>query len=356
MKQLVLSRNGILVPAPAPKPVQSASIITNKNPAHELDRLNKILSGSVINISVIRSGGGIGDVLMTFPTVKALKKKYNCKLTYVTDFDYLGGALKKLAEHNPHIDEIIDYRNFNDAHYDIVINLTCPCIEHEIPKAPPIHRIDLFARSCGLTPLDDSQIDYTVTKEEAAWGEEFLYKRNLIASKTILVQPYASNPRRSYDIKRLQKSLVLSIQQNPQIKFLVLKHSSDFEKDIQWDFKNVYMMKDYDIVSIASVLHHMPMVVCPDSALLHMAGALSKKIVAFFGPTDYRARMYPHMKALCPGEVMPCFPMWYQGDDRLAQESWRMLSPEMLASAIVERYNAPMEHTITSPRIKIESI
>ena len=170
--------------------------------------------------------------------------------------------------------------------------------------------------------------------------KELLLSRNLSGDKTIIVQPFASNIRRTYDIKQLQKALVLCTQTDPNLKFLVLLHSTDFNKDYQWEFKNILTIKDYDIVHIAAIMHHVSMVVCPDSAILHLAGALSKKIVAYFGPTDARARMYPNMKALWPGEVLPLSPLWYGGSDFQALETWRQLTPEMLAIAILEQYNS----------------
>ena len=319
-----LSKNGIVVPR-QPQIPTAAATLTSKNPAQELYKVNKILSGQPLNVAVIRSGGGIGDVLMTFPTVKALKKKYNCNLHYITDYEYLSGVLKKIAEHNPYIDQVSDYRHFKEINYDVVINLTCPCIAHEIPKALPIHRIDLFARSCGLTPLQDRQIDYVPLEEEISWGRDFLLSRNLNPNHTILVQPYASNPRRSYEIKNLQRALLYASEANENLRFLIIRHSSDFDSgDNQWDFKNMIAIKDYDTVSLAGILYNLPMVICPDSALLHLAGALSKSIVAFFGPTDYRARMYPNMKAVCPGEILASWPMWYYGADAHAQETWRL--------------------------------
>lgn len=355
MKPVGLNKDGIVVPQSRPMIPTAAAMLTGRNPALELAKLNKLLSGNPIELAVIRSGGGIGDVLMTMPTVKALKKKYTCNLTYVTDFQYLSGALQKVAEHNPLIDRVIDYRHYKETDYDIVINLTCPCIAHEVPRAPPIHRIDLFARSCGLA-LSDRHIDYRLKPEEIAWAKDFFLKRNLKPENIIVVQPFASNPRRSYDIRQLQKALVMATQANDDIRFLVLKHSSDFNPDSQWEFRHVMHIKDYDITAIAALMYHCSMVVCPDSAILHLAGALGKYIVAYFGPTDYRARMYANMKAVCPAEKMPSFPIWYGESDAIAQETWRQLTPEMLASAIIEQYNLVPKGQIINPGFNIESI
>lgn len=304
MNKIGLSKNGIVVPV-KPQLVRSRNV--SENPViRDFDKLNRILSGQKLDISVVRSTGGIGDVLMTFPTVKGLKKKYNCNIHYITDFGYLDGALRKCAEHNPYIDRIIDFKDYNDAEYDIAINLTCPCIAHEKPGAKPIHRIDLFATYCGLE-LEDRSIDYELSIDEIQWGRAFLESRELDPNKVVMVQPYASNQIRSCDIRILKRALVQFVQETG-FHCLIIQHGSDWERDASWDLKNFVPVRDYGIDSLAAIMHHVRLVLCQDSSILHLAGALQKDIVGLFGPTDYRARMYPNMTAVCPNSSSPHWP------------------------------------------------
>ena len=336
-------KNGIIVPA--------RMFIQTKS-SKELSILDKAIRGDEISVAIVRSSGGIGDVLMTFPVVKALKKKYNCKLTYVTTYGYLGGALQKVAQHNPYIDNVLDFAHYKEINYDININLTCPCVAHEVPKALPIHRIDLFARYCGIT-LEDKKIDYIVTQDESNWATSWYEERNLDPKNCIILQPYASNVRRSYDIKNLQRAILQCVEQNPKMKFVLIRHSSDWDKDTGWDLRNVCHAKDFDITSIAALTEQANMVLCQDSAILHLAGALDKKIVGLFGPTDYRARMYPKMKALCPGEQLACWPIWYAGTIAQVIETWRLLTPNMISSAVTEMFSVSDN---TYSRINVEEI
>lgn len=331
MARIELDKNGVVVPW---TPIRPA---VNTKPSNDLFILDRIAAGQPVRIAIHRLGGGIGDVLMTFPTVKALKKKYNAETIYVTDYGYLSGALAKVANHNPLIDKVVDGAHWKDINAEININLTCPCIAHEIPLAKPVHRIDLFAGYCGIR-LDDRQIDYVVTEEEKAWGINFLQTRNLNPADCVLVQPYASNARRSLDIKKLQRAMMQALAVNPKLRFLVVRHDSDFDKDTSWDLQKTFPVRNFDIVNIAAIMYHVGLVLCPDSSLLHMAGALSKKIVAFFGPTDYRARMYPNMIPICPAETFAFWPPWYQENPPGASKlCWDVIESETISAAIIEQ-------------------
>lgn len=329
-----LDKDGMVVPW-QPK-VQIIRPVVNTKPSNELFRVDRILSGE-LSIQIIRSGGGIGDVLMTFPVIKAIKNKYKCQLIYSTDYGYLDGALKKVALHNPLIDKVVDCAHFKESETDISINLTCPCVGHEIPLAKPVHRIDLFAAYCGVK-LEDRQIDYVVTDQEKAWAMEWFISRNLKPEDCVLVQPYASNSRRSLDVRKLQRALMQAASDNPKLRFLVVQHDSDFDRNSNWDLQRTFPVKNFDIVHLAAIMYHVGLVVCPDSSLLHMAGALYKKIVAFFGPTDPRARFYPNMISICPALEFAFFPPWYRDEPPgAARLCWDAIEPEMISNAIIEQ-------------------
>lgn len=333
--KLTLDNDGVVVA------VRSKLAITrpvvNTRASNDLFKIDRITSGEPISIQVIRSAGGIGDVLMTFPLVKHIKKKYNCELIYSTDFGYLDGALRKVALHNPYIDRVVDSSSLRESETDIAINLTCPCVAHEVPGAKPVHRIDLFAGFCGIK-LEDRQIDYIVSQSEKAWALEWLESRNLRPQDCVIVQPCASNARRSLDSRKLQRALAEASVANPKLRFLVIKHDSDFDRNTNWNLQKVTIVNNYDVVHVAALIEQCGLVVCPDSAILHIAGALGKKIVAYFGPTDYRARSYPNQISICPAETLAFWPSWYKEPVQgAATLCWNLVEPSMISSAIIEQ-------------------
>ena len=104
--------------------------LTRPSPA--LQKLDRQRKGEPPSILLIRSRGGIGDILMTTPTAKAIANRYHCQIDYCTDYAYLDGALPKAISHIAYINQIIDLDSLVQVqdNYDAVINLTCPCAAH----------------------------------------------------------------------------------------------------------------------------------------------------------------------------------------------------------------------------------
>jgi ADP-heptose:LPS heptosyltransferase len=351
MPSFKLNNKGILTKTPSKLNIAPTINASHVKPPKELQLIDDIKSNKKLRVAVARTQGGIGDVLMTFPAVKALKLKYDCDITYVTDYSYLFGVLPKLAQHCPDIDKVIPTEQYKEEDYHLNINLTCPCIAHEVPRAKPIHRIDLFARQCGFALGSiDPQIPYTCTEAELAWAENFYKSRGLDPNKTIIVQPYASNSRRSYDPRLLRDAISLASKELPDYRFIVILHDSDFEKDVSWQIDKTTPLKNQGITELIALIKSCGLVVCPDSSILHAAGIFGKKTIGLFGPTDPRARNYPGQIALCPAmeEKLLHWPCWYTCD--YGHLTWNYFSPDMIASAII---NAVGNRPAT---IRIESL
>jgi len=298
-----------------PKPIVHTNAKIYTRPNISLRRLDSLMKGRTPHIAITRTQGGIGDVLMTLPTVKAMSKKYDCKIDYGTDFTYFDGALEKVVRHNPYIDKVIPYREVEGEKYDAVIDLTCPCVIHEKPGAEPISRINLFARHAGVA-LTDYTIDYTITDEEKEEAREFLTELNLHNKELILFNPFASTDRRNIPIAFATHLLVKMLERRPNAIAIVVTHSDTdryIGNQIDWNnYAKIVNFKDRHIREIAAIMSYCDLTICPDSALLHLAGALHKPSFSFFGPTDARARLehYPEAVAIWPAKQLKC-KCWY---------------------------------------------
>ncbi len=331
MRRLRLDQGtGIITPAKAQ--LHTASPIKMlRQPSQALRKIDRIAAGDSLRVCVNRCAGGIGDVLMTLPTVKAIKQYYNCKeLVYVTDYDYLSGALPAVLQGNPYITQILDYREVSQEmkdEYDAYVDLCCPCTAHEVPHAEPVNRIDLFARHAGVY-LTDHSINYYLTEKEVQWGEEFLLTNNIRQYKLIMVQAHSSTSRRDLPTTKLQHIVAKLIQNRKDVRVIVVTHDTDTSKS-NWKLYGVTEMRNYSVRNIAAVMHHCELVLCQDSAILHLAGALNKKIVTFFGPTDPRARVnyFENAVAICPGLRLACFPCWYVGCSGLT--CWKLIEEQL---------------------------
>lgn len=268
------------------------------------------------NIIVHNTAGGIGDVLMTLPTVKAIKKQYNCVLDYQTDYDYWGGSLPALLENNPNINKIYDYRDLSDSDredYDAVVELTCPCTAHEQPLAKPIGRIDLFANHAGVV-LEDYNIDYFPTQNELDEARDWIVSNHIDRFQLVMVGANSSTSKRDLPLLTLQQSLSGIIQKKPDVRFIIATQSINAGKATWNNHYGCIELRDKTIRQVAAMMTYCQLVMCQDSAHLHLAGALHRKSLSFFGPTDPRARVntYPEAVAIWPAgnnlRCSPCLP------------------------------------------------
>lgn len=302
-------RTGMLV-ANRPTVYTGSPIHNYIQPTRALSNLDKIVHGGAIpSILISRRHGGIGDVIMTTPTIRAISKKFNCKIDYATDYDYLGGALPKCLEGNPYINRIFSWRDIDLEEYNATVDLTCPCVAHEVPGANPINRIDLFARHVGIK-LEDHYLDFFITQDELKWAKEYILEHRLDRFKLVMVQPSASATRRDIPLDKLKRVVNQAVTKTKNVAFLPIIHTDSDTVKTDWNYLNIHKLENFNIRKLAALMHYCDLVLCPDSSILHLAAALKKKTVTIFGPTDPRARVnyHPEAVAIWPGKELRGYP------------------------------------------------
>lgn len=285
----------------------------NLHPPKKIKQLKALLESKAPNICLVR-GEGIGDVLMTTPLIASLKALFqgSCNITYATNTRYLEGALPKVLQHNPDISAVIDRDNIDESDYDIVINLHCPCVDYERKENPPINRIDLFARHAGVN-LVDTKVRYFIQNEEKEKGKDFLFNSKIRPTdKVVMVHVFSTATKRNLNSLTFKSALMTLVENG--IKLVILKHdSSDYPSDVLFDnIPNSLLLRNASIREIAGVMINCDLVLCPDSSILHLAGALDMPTVSIFGHTDPRARTnyYPKTSVIWEGERLHCAPCW----------------------------------------------
>jgi len=300
-------------------------------PSRSLPSIDRMRNGEPPRIALTRKQGGLGDVLMTLPTVKAISSKYNTQIDYGTDFGYLDGALAKVLEHNNYIKDVFQWEDIKGDNYDAIIDLTCPCIAHEKPGASPINRIDLFANYCGVK-LHNYEIDYKVTDEETEWAEEYMAESNLSQFKLILIHPFSSTTRRNIPADILKQSLIKILSSNRNLRAIIVTHD---DKASDWNYSGMHVFNNFDVRHIAAIMAQCSLVVCPDSSLLHLAAALHMPTISLFGPTDPRARInyHPEAIAIWVAKELSCKCCWYSGCVK-GYVCWKRLEEDVLSRSI----------------------
>lgn len=284
----------------------------NLFPPKRVKQLRRLLETQSPNICVVR-GEGIGDVLMTTPTVEALKNSFSEKanITYATNTQYLDGSLVKVLKYNPSIDRVIDRNEVDESDYDLVVNLHCPCVTYEKRENLPINRIDLFAAHAGVK-LSNKIPRYYIQIPEIEWSNNFFSEHKIKSTdRTILVHIFTTTTRRNLNSGTFKAALMDLSRKG--YKLIILSHSTDYSSDVLFNnIPNSIYIKDEDIRNIAAIMLKCDLLLCPDSSMLHLAGALSVPTVSIFGHTDPRARInyYSNAVAIWGAERMSCKNCW----------------------------------------------
>lgn len=321
------------------------------NPAKRIDRLHQLVASKRPRICVVR-GEGLGDVIMLTPTLTAIRELFNQQLhlTVATNTKYLDGALVKVLRHNTDIDTIIDRDHLDESEFDCVINEHCPCIAHEKPMAAPINRIDIFANHAGVKLLD-TKPKYVITAEEINEGSRWMSAQGFNEkSKVLMVNLFSSARDRCIDDLKIKDTLI-DLANNHGIRSVIVTHNSDKQTDIDWRLiPGAVVLHDADVRAIASILVHCNLLLCPDSAILHLAGALGVPTVSVFAPTDPRARInyYPQAVAIWGGEGMMGHPHWYDPCPH-KDLCWKTITKESIVSSCVD-------HLANTKRINLKSL
>ena len=309
-------------------------------PSIDITRALSINPNADWKIVIWRPRGGIGDMLMLTPTFQALKRELpNSHITLVTSFEYLSGVLVDILDGNPYIDEIVDVRSWDHNNQaDILINEADACVSEEIPGAFPPNRINMFASKAGVR-IEDEKVFYKVKPQELENAADFALQRRMhMRDHIFLYQPFASSIQRSPEIRQNKRILSKIHKRWPNSMILVPTHATDWGGDVDFNLIGCEQLKNYNIRLLASIMYEtVDVVICPDSSLLHLAGALEKPTVALFGPTPSQCRIdhYPKVigidagKGICKGR----WPCWYS-QCQFGKICWKSLEDDVIINAI----------------------
>jgi ADP-heptose:LPS heptosyltransferase len=310
----IRNRHGIFSPVPA-RVINISS--KRKKPVTNPLQLDKLLKKETPSILINRRLGGIGDVLMTTPLLKKIKKILpKCILTYATDLIYAQGSLAEIIQHCPVVDQLIASKEAIPQEYDYSVDVTTTgLIKEKIGDIPP-NRIDLFAEAVGLSVEEDPVPLYVITKEEKLSASKEIKEKYLLGEERadlnlIAIQTRSNDARRTWPFEKV-KELYTLLSNNPKNRVLLLDWTGTVSKWTNLP-ERVFGFFDRSIADTAAILDQCDVVVAPDSSILHLAGALEKKIVTIFGPIPPQSRVnhYSNASVVLAKQRCPHFPCWY---------------------------------------------
>lgn len=346
--------NGVWVKGPRPRS-KTPKVVTHRSQkttvAPSTRRLDALLKGEA-RICIFRKLGGLGDMIMATPIARGAKKKYpNSHVTFAVPSDYANGDLVAALENIPYIDEIIDYKLVDRDNYDAFADITMAALGEEKPYATPPNRIDLFAKAAGIPLFGHFLPLYVVTEEEKEWGEEFYKKAlgNKTPRGTIAIHIQSNDPRRTWPAHRIREFVSLAKESGFRCFLFEWKaRASD------WRLAGATQVFGYKIRQAAAIMNCCDVLVCPDSSILHLGGALNMRIVSLFGPIPPACRInhYPNTVAVVNQQVS-CLGCFYSP---CSHNNYCMNSimPQSVLNAVKRRIKEPIvEPSVPSMRDNI---
>lgn len=276
----------------------------------------------------------IGDVIMTLPILKPLKKLYpNARITFLT-----GTKAAAVLENNPYIDKILTYdafwfysKGFKEAindywrflkvlrskPYDLVIEARADIrdilllaylskgryrvsykiggggylLTHVVPFKKIKHRIDYhldIVKFLGAS-VDRVEWDINLSPEEEGTAETLLSQEGVTRSDLLIgIHPGGRKGLKCWPYDRFaQVADYLISEYVAKIIFTGSIYERGLIEDIIKDMnhKAVNLAGETDLRLLAGLIERFNLFICNDSATLHIASAMKTPTVTIFGPS-----------------------------------------------------------------------
>lgn len=258
-------------------------------------------------ILVTRAMGGIGDLLMMTPGLRALKRQYPAETIQFA----IPRAFHPLFEGNSDVALLdIDHDAIAVDGFKLWFNLTdCPASRVEGRSAPNVrrNRIEIFAQAMGIAArrvrAAGLRPRFELGRQEREFAQCFWDAHSLGADKVIGVQLAAAESYRDFPhldpvIRQLAPSYPVIVFHNEPIA--------------GYDYPNVIKVDGLSLRECAALLERVSLLIAPDSSFVHVGAALAVPTLALFGPIDgrLRTRGYPECEVIDVREQLGCLPCW----------------------------------------------
>jgi len=278
-------------------------------------------------VLVTRAMGGIGDIIMMMPGLRALARQTRQPVHFATkkSFFPLFAENSDVLLHD--IDgPPLDVRRFR-AWYDLSF---CPAGRYESRHRPNVKkgRVKLFAGGMGISEKEISAVGLRphvefseISKRAAAtfFAEHGLDgQQPVIAVQAFSRETYRDYPRMDALIEKLAARYKVVVFHH--VAFPLPSHP------------NIVPAFAQPLGNAFATFARCSLAVCADSSFFHVAAALDMPTVALFGPTDGTVRSEHHRKVhiVSSRHTFKCMPCW-RNEDTPCQLTGTMQSACMMA-------------------------
>ena len=241
---------------------------------------------------------GLGDVLMCTPLVRALKGRGASAVDFATE-----RAFAPALENGPHVDRILHLEDMAGGvparDYDAVIDLRLYAEVAENSGSRQ-NRVARFASAADvdLPEGPERHLDYAPTRAELVWAERetMALPRPLVGyvwRSTTANRNWTDDKNREAVAALASAGFgVVAVDRDPHGLAITGVLDTGGRTNLR---------------QAGALLACCDAVVCPDTGLFHLASALDKPIVTYFGPFPLAERA-SHDRVLTVENRTPCFP------------------------------------------------
>lgn len=312
-----------------------------------------------MKILVIRLSS-IGDIVLTTPVVRCLKKQLNAEVHFLTKKSYYS-----IVSHNPYIDRVHLYgsdrakmmNKLNQENYDLIIDLhhnlrtfiikkqlgkksysfnklnieKWLLVNFKVDKLPDVHIVDRYmdtVKPLGVTN-DGEGLDYFIQEADEVdisklpEGFQNGYVAWVIGAKE--------------NTKQFPNEKIINIIAGTQMPVVLMGGKEDKQngKHIMKELSRRNLLYNatgiYHLNQSASVIRQAKMVITNDTGLMHIAAAFKKKIISIWGNTIPQFGMYPYYghhyatNKIFEAPDIPCRPCSKIGRDHCPKGHFRCM-------------------------------
>ena len=253
--------------------------------------------------------GGVGDLLMMTPGLRALSKRQGRPVKFATKKQFF-----PLFENNPYV-ELIDIDGpARDVFKYKWHNLSfCPAAFHENRKRPFVKkgRVELFARGMSVSRRELSRhgekIEIVLSAEDQGFRDHWIAQKFSARKPLVGIQPYSRETYR--DHPRIM-SIIASLAASYNV---LIFHHLPLDVPSGLPIACTDGLKLRQSLSLVSALDALLAV---DSGFLHAASAFNVPTVALFGPVDGKVRTahISRVNILQTSSQFSCLPCWRNED------------------------------------------
>lgn len=284
-----------------------------------------------INSALLISLSNIGDAILTTPVLEVMFRQLPmAKIDIVAsprtaELFNNNSAVRETIIYNKHapvIEKIAFIKKIRSKRYDLVIDLKNSALPLLIGAR---YRTPIFFRSKKNVSMKERHLQKVKSLGFATQGAKFLVeigKEDEVFSEKMLSgakgqkRIIAISVGARSDIKRWPLAnyiRICRILQNKYKAYLVFvgdKADAELVKKVTAEITNCYidLAGKTSLLQLAAVLQRCNFLICNDSAIMHMASAVNKPVIALFGPTDYKKYGPESENSIVVTKLIKCAP------------------------------------------------